>query len=464
MKIKKLFYLITVSTIAGCSWMREAPMQSVNQPNGFVSASINSENIESLPYIAWWSQFDDAQLNGLIESALYNNLDIGIAISNLDSARGQLNQVNLAWIPGISEWGGYSTNPAFGAPGSFVGLFPAYTLNIASLIQQGRLARYGVKYFDAAVDGARLEIIGAVSSSYFTLLSQQRQLLLLQEYNNDLINLVNLSRKKLDIGIQSDIELSGLQSQQKLIAAQMELTEHNIQLSSNSINYLLNKNPEKVSLSDNFAKFNFTQFNPGDLPSNVLQNRPDIRMAEYAVQMSHAKVGIDYASLFPAIQLDKFIALVNGSTVLSVPNQRGGFQDAYTVAGLEPSIFGAIEADKGAYNAQVYSYVQTVRKALKDTDNAFSANNRFRNNYLNIESAYALLDKKYTLQNNLYKSGIISYPELLQAKLAVDDMRIISNQAKLQHVTALVNLYQQLAGGYKYHNEESNYNKLNIDG
>jgi outer membrane protein TolC len=286
---------------------------------------------------------------------------------------------------------------------------------------------------------------------------------LLKQYSADLVKLVELSVKKLNIGLQSDIELSQLKSQQSLIAAQIELTKHNIQLSSNAINYLLNKNPEQVKIGGNFAQLDFSKFKPGDLPANVLQNRPDIKMAEYALQVSHAKVGIDYSNLFPNIQLDKFVAGVTGNPLVMMPNQFSQYTDAYSIWGVEPSIFGAIEADKSAYAAQVYSYVQTVRRALKDTDNAFSANNRYTKNYQEIESAYMSLNKKLTLQGNLYKNGIIAYPDLLQSKLGVDDLSILLNQAKLQQASALVSLYQQLAGGYKYKESES-YNKLKIDG
>lgn len=449
--------------IGGCSWMGAANLPSIQSPTNFVSMNPDMRNIESLPYLAWWQQFNDKTLNGLIESALKNNMSIGMAISNAENARGQLTQVELGWVPGIGLWGGYSTNPALGTPGSFLGLFPALSLNIASQIAQTNLAEYGVKYQQSALDGARLEVISAIVAAYFTLISQQQQLVLLKQYSADLVKLVELSVKKLNIGLQSDIELSQLKSQQSLIAAQIELTKHNIQLSSNAINYLLNKNPEQVKIGGNFAQLDFSKFKPGDLPANVLQNRPDIKMAEYALQVSHAKVGIDYSNLFPNIQLDKFVAGVTGNPLVMMPNQFSQYTDAYSIWGVEPSIFGAIEADKSAYAAQVYSYVQTVRRALKDTDNAFSANNRYTKNYQEIESAYMSLNKKLTLQGNLYKNGIIAYPDLLQSKLGVDDLSILLNQAKLQQASALVSLYQQLAGGYKYKESES-YNKLKIDG
>ena len=130
-------------------------------------------------------------------------------------------------------------------------------------------------------------------------------------------------------------------------------------------------------------------------------------------------------------------------------------QDAYMNWGINPSTFGQIEAQKGAYQAQVYRYIQTVRKILKDVDNDFSANRQYSSNYQNTQQAWNDLAKQYKLQQGLYQTGIMSYTQLLTSKIQLDNLAITVNQAKLQQAMTVVNLYQDLAGGYKYQNPES---------
>ncbi|HGH3280733.1 TPA: TolC family protein, partial [Legionella pneumophila] len=57
---------------------------------------------------------------------------------------------------------------------------------------------------------------------------------------------------------------------------------------------------------------------------------------------------------------------------------------------------------------------------------------------------------KYKLQNGLLKTGLMSYKELLESKVYLDNLALSTNQAKLELAMSLVMLYQDLAGGYAY--------------
>jgi outer membrane protein TolC len=187
----------------------------------------------------------------------------------------------------------------------------------------------------------------------------------------------------------------------------------------------------------------------------VLQNRPDLKIAEYSLKAAHTNVGVAYASLFPAVQLDGFFGGASASNSFATPANYAPFQDEYVNWGINPSTFGKIEAGKGAYQAQVYKYIQTVRKILQDVDNAFSANRQYSRNYQDTQLAWQDLANKYQLQQGLYKIGTLSYPQLLESKIILDNLILSVNQARLQQAISLVNLYQDLAGGYKYHQSES---------
>lgn len=435
--------------IIGCSWFHEADLPKTNTPTKFNSVESNI-NVESLPYLAWWQQFNDDNLNYLIESGLKNNLDINIALSNLEQSKGQLKQIQLSWIPFVNLYGGYSSNPSLGDIGTFYGAWPQYSINILQLIQKQKVAKYNVQTYEAMSNGVRLTIIGQIASSYFSLISLQRQLELFEKLNTDLGQIIKFNEQEIKIGLRDTLEVDSIKAEQYSIQGQIEVIKHNIQLSSNSLNYLLNENPGTITNSNNFAKLDFSKFKPGDLPSNVLQNRPDVQMAGFTLQASHANVGVAYSNLFPIVQLDKFFGRGSSNGTYASPNNYVSLQDAYLNWGINPSTFGQIEAGKGAYQSQVYTYIQTIRKVLRDVDNSLSANNRYNANYLKVNLALETLNDKYKLQKGLYSSGIISYPKLLQNKVELDNAEINENQAKLNQALVLVNLYQELAGGYKY--------------
>ena len=56
----------------------------------------------NFPYLAWWEQFNDPQLNHLIKQGLQVNNSVQKAFAHLEIAQGQLRAVNLSWIPGIN--------------------------------------------------------------------------------------------------------------------------------------------------------------------------------------------------------------------------------------------------------------------------------------------------------------------------------------------------------------------------
>lgn len=455
MHLRNWSCLSAILTIAGCSWLSSPTTPQVNSPKQFDQAQVNYQNLESLPYLAWWQQFNDPKLNALIESGLKNNLDLEVALANLEQAQGQLRQVQLSWIPFVNLYAGFSSNPAFGDIGTFYGAWPQYTINIAQVIKQQERANYNLEMNKAMVDGVRLTVIGQVSAGYFTLIAQQEQLLLLNKLNDDMNELIKILKQEVTIGLKDNVDLTGLMSKQQLIQAQISIATHNIVLSQNSLHYLLNQNSGSIKSTNNFTKLNFDKFKPGALPSTVLQNRPDLRMAEYAVKSAHAGVSVAYGGLFPSLQLDSFFGAGTGDGIVGNPTNYVPMQDAYMNWGINPSTFGQIEAQKGAYQAQVYRYIQTVRKILKDVDNDFSANRQYSNNYQSTQQAWKDLAEKYKLQQGLYQTGIMSYTQLLDAKIQLDNLALTVNQAKLQQAITVVNLYQDLAGGYKYQKPES---------
>lgn len=436
--------LLLASSLLSCSL--EGDQKSV--PNVAVSKRFPSmtqgyQTLQELPDYRWWLQLHDAQLNRLVDCGLKHNPDIQIALANLKQAQGELTQVKLSWIPLVNLYGGYSTNPALGIPGGFYGAWPYYALNLMQQLAQQKKSQYQVLYHRAAVDGARLVLIGQVVAAYFTLIAEQEQLRLLKRLQTDVKELVMLGRKNIQIGLRNEIDLAQLLVTEQLITAQMKPVKHNIVVSQNALRYLVNENPGGVQSGASFETINLSQFKPGSLPATVLCNRPDLKMAEYAVKRAHTGISVALSDWFPRLQLDNFIgeAHLPDSTFEQAT-------DAYLQQTLALSTLGKVRARKGAYEASVAAYVKTVRRILRDVDNDFSANQQANEQYqasLNAEQAYR---QKYQLQKGLLNIGLISYQDLLDSRVHLDHLTLTRNQAKLKLAMSLVMLYQDLAGGY----------------
>jgi outer membrane protein, multidrug efflux system len=414
-------------------------------PKQFPSTTKAYKPVSNLPNLAWWQQFHDEELSQLIECGLHNNMDIHIALGNLQQAQGELRQIQLSWIPTIKLLAGYSTNPGLGAPQGFYGVWPYYALNIMQLYTQQKQASYNVKYYSAAMDTMRLTLIAQVASAYFTLMAQLEQLKLLHQLDKDLIALTTLSKQDIAIGLSNDIDLAQLQSDERLVAAQLKPILHNITMSQNALRYLINENPGQIKNKNNFAKLDFTHFKPGSIPATVLNNRPDMKMALYALKGARMGVLIAYSNFFPAVQLDELVGSIQAPT-----NGFAQFNDSYINWSITASTLGNVGASKGAYNATIAEFNKTVRQILKEVDNDFSANKRMNQRFTTVLGAEQEYRHKYNLQKGLLKTGLISYKDLLESKIYLDNLALTTNQAKLELAMSLVVLYQDLAGGYAY--------------
>ncbi|ARB93754.1 TolC family protein [Legionella longbeachae] len=437
-------FLLLIEIVTGCH--RNVEQQVSTPLKKFPSSTKAYKPVNNLPYTAWWKQFHDLELNQLIETGLKNNMDIHIAIGNVQQAQGELQQIKLSWIPTLKLFAGYSTNPALGIPGAFYGVWPYYVLNIMQLYTQQKQATYNLQVYQAAVDGMRLALIGQITTAYFTLIAQMEQLRLLQQLDNDLKSLIALSQQDIKIGLVNEIDLAQLQSDEQIIAAQIKPILHNIVFSENALRFLINEIPGRVKNNNNFATLDFTRFKPGSLPATVLNNRPDMKMAEYALKASRIKISVAYSNFFPALQLDDFLGEVS-----SPHSTFAQSVDTYVNWTIAPSVLGNVAASKGAYHAKVAEFEKTVKRILKEVDTDYSANKRMNEQFVAYAQAEEDYRRKYKLQQGLLKTGLISYKDLLQSKIYLDNLALTTNQAKLELAMSLVALYQDLAGGYAYH-------------
>ena len=435
--------ILALTALLGCSPQNNSVLPPVNVSKHFPSMAKKTPYAKVAPDIAWWQQFHDKQLEKIIQYGLKNNPDIHIALANVEQARGALNEIKLSWVPFIEVLGGYSTNPALGVPGGFYGVWPYYALNIMTLISKQKSISYDLSYRQAMVDGARLVLIGQIASSYFSLLGEKEQLKLINTLLFDINQLVTITKKDIGIGLSNDITINQLQVMTALIQAQKEDIKQNIVSSQNAIRYLMNNNPGPINVGSQFSNIDFSRIQPGSLPATVLQNRPDFKMASYAVKRDYAGISIGFSYFFPTIQLDDFIGEAH------IPNST--FEqatDAYIQGTFALKTFGIIQKKRGIYHESVAQYIKTVRQILKEVDTDISANNKANRQFLDFKKAKDIYLKKYRLQKGLYQTGLISYKELLSSKIELDQLALSENQSKMQLAMSMVALYEDLAGGY----------------
>lgn len=418
-----------------------------NESDGNPDVS-NVTKPESLAQMQWWQQFNDPNLDQIIESAVTHNNDVKISMANLANAQAQLKQVNLSWIPTVPLLLGFSQMPLLNNPGYFLGLFPSYTLNIFSQIKAQDQAKHQLEVSKYAVDSARLTVIGQAAGSYFALASQQCQLQLTQAILKIYQQREIAYRKQYELGLTDAKTVSDSSSDIMQVEAQIALIQNNITVSQNALRYLTNQNPGKLNLATDFNQLNSNVITPGSLPVTVLANRPDVKAAEEQLKASNAGIGLAYSNLLPSLQIDDFLA----QTTSNLNNNNSGsmnMAEAYaSVPLLNPKAYGQIDLSEALYSKDYYTYEQTVRKALRDVENDLSAHRLYIKRYDDFEHAQLSLEQGCNNDLIQFQNGLINYTVVLECQISLNQAHIFLVQSKLDKLMAIVALYQDLGGGY----------------
>ena len=438
--------------LVGCAYNQRYHKPNVPVTNRWsvTDRYISQTDEKNTPYIAWWLGFNDPAFNHLINEALLNNNSLKKSQGYIEAAQGELKKIHYQWIPDLDMMMGYSRNPATGFPGFLAVMIPSYTMNIFQQIKEQKQANYALAQVKPEDDAVKLTVISQMSASYFTYLAEEEHKQLLQVLATDLTHLASIGEKVYKGGLSSNIDPQELYSQVNIIHGEQEIIERNIVVSRNAIRYLINQNPGEIKATKAFVNLNNKHLIPGSLPLTVLENRPDMQVAENRLRASNEGIGLAASTLLPTVQLDLIGGLASGDSRYILPRQDVYFNDQLIQSPLfKFSVLGEIAKARGLNNVSYFNYVDVLQKALRDTTNALTEHERITNKFKQTLDAQRHIAKAYLLNQHLYHRGIQNYVDTLLSKVTLDRMNINVNHDKLQQLLTLVNVYQEVAGGYR---------------
>jgi NodT family efflux transporter outer membrane factor (OMF) lipoprotein len=470
---------ITISFTACSLFGPEYKKPTIDTPANWNNESMPENKVkisgENISDTAWWTKFNDPVLNQLIIDALAHNNNLQMAIGNIMAAKADLEKSKMAWVPTVNLGGaglvgqGFnqslsSNNPGFSNfnPGSnniygaFGGFMPVYSFNILQNLKATDIAKLNLSMERVAKNAVRLSIISQVSGAYFTLLGLQQRLQLQQQLLITANKLRAYTKIKVTNGISTEVDIAMVDQLIAELATSIPNIKNNITQTQNALLLLTNKNPGKIVLKNDFTHLKTTGIIPINLPSSVLKNRPDVLLAEYQLQISNARIGLNMAKFFPTISLTSPV----GASSFQLSNLFSGSNDfwmtqlAATVPILDLGIYSDIKKARADYYSAYYNYIRVVRAAFADVDNNLSK-------YSAVNSIVKLRAEELNAATKLhyesisrYNAGVISYADTLNFELNAINVQIEVNQAQMNQLNEIVDLYQAFAGGYNVKNNE----------
>jgi outer membrane protein, multidrug efflux system len=480
MQIKQISMLAIIVALAGCAmWGPNYKQPNVDTPESWVSKddlsvldkSSESADITQLAKMKWWEQFNDPVLNKLVVYTLAHNPTIQQQIGSIIQAQGNLQAVEMGWVPTLSfspgyrGTGSYTGVPSTGAAnytiggnvGYFIDFVPSYSLNIMQQLRQQEAAKAGVGLAKYQKDAMRMTIIGQVAGSYLTLRGYDYMLVLQKQLVDDTGKQYELGKAQYKEGYISLLTLQNYQQQYEAAKAQVPIMQNNIVQTTNAIRVLSNKNPGDLKRGIDFTQLPTDGLIPVNLPSAVLRARPDIRQMESGLIQANANIGVATSAFFPTINLTGNTGFASSglNTLFNAGSDFWQGQAAAMMPLLNLSLFGQIKGAKGLYYQAYWNYINTVRTAFSQVDSGLSGHDKLTKSYKDQTQSYNATVVAYNLEDGRYKQGLDSLMPTLQYKIQMEQAALTLASSKTNQLQTIVTLYQALAAGYDVDNTDS---------
>ncbi len=223
-----------------------------------------------------------------------------------------------------------------------------------------------------------------------------------------------------------------------------------IEKQENALSVLLGRNPGPIPRGKTIDKLKMPAV-PAGLPSDLLDRRPDIRLAEQELIGANARIGVAKAQYFPSISLTG--AFGWSSTQLS--NLFSGPARTWNwAAPLTAPIFtggaltGQVISAEAVQQQALFLYQQSVQSAFRDVEDALIDQKHSREQ-LDAQGRQVEALRTYARVARLrYDNGYTSYIDVLDADRSLFDAELSYTETKGTLFQALVNVYKAMGGGW----------------
>ena len=462
--MKHNIYSIFLSALIlnGCTSSNDLVIPQTEFPLEY-SNNANSKSI--IIEEQWWKNYQDEKLSLLIEEALKNNHDLQTAMVNISLSRASLSSSTSERYPTLEVQG--STNKIKTSADTFESnIHNKYNNYSLSTVLSYEIDLWG-KYKDAqnsakssllasyaSRDTVKLALIASVMDNYFTLISLNEQLNVINQIV--LAKEEELKRYQTQYNVGSISKIDIYQEKSSLINLDMEKNsiEQSIALQKSALAVLVGKTPKEI---DEFCKEIFKEKLPNDitvpldLPSNLLNNRPDIKQAEENLKSSNYNISVAKAMYFPKISLTGLIGFesMNSNNLFqsnAVKNSLGG--NLVSPILNTGKISANVDNAKANKELAEINYKKTVQQAFQEVYDILNKRDAILKNMEHQKTYTKNIEEIYRITQNQYNQGYVDFIALQSAKrnyLSSQTNLIKLNQSL---ISSTVSLYKALGGGW----------------
>lgn len=450
-----LYILFSITILHGCMVGPKFQQPEIESPGKY----IYSTNTDSIINLKWWELFNDSILKSLIDSALINNKDVRIAASRIEEAAFVVGYNRADLLPSIGYSGsatrgnnGQSGAPLYETGNLFTGVGNVYwELDFWGKYRRAtEAAKAELLASEYGMRSVQIGLISNVAFLYFQLLDYKTRLNISRETLGSRKASLDIISERYNEGIIPEIDLNQAQIQEAIAAANIPFYERLVANMEHALGVLLGKNPGVIESND-LIDMVIPPDIPVGIPSDLLQRRPDILVAEQLLKAQNARIGVVQAMRFPSIGLTGIFGLA--STDLS--NLLTGDALVWSLAGdITGPIFNfgknkrRVEIERERTKQMLLEYEKTVLNAFADVEDALVGVSSVNRELEALQRQLIAAENAASLSRARYDGGVTSYLEVLETERSLFDSQLRTTDAFQRLLNSYVFLYQALGGGW----------------
>lgn len=420
----------------------------------------SSPDLPSLANLAWWDLLRDEQLQQLIRLALSENKDMQHAVAVIEEFQARTMLAKSDYLPGVTA----STSLPAGRKANF--LFPGfaspfnyYLLGNLSwevdlwgrVRRSNEAARADLLSKEENRRALAIQLVSVVGEAYFNLLQLDRQLDIAKRTLQSWEESVRIAQARLKQGMSSRLDADQFEAERANAAARINELERQMVQTENQLSVLVGRKPFAIPRGMALTDQPMPPDVPAGLPSELLQRRPDLLVAEQQLAAATARIGVAKAERFPKVTLTGLLGVAHPSLSLLFTDASSFGVAGAALAGpvLNAQVLGfqqeAVEAQSKQALAQ---YQQAVLTAFREVEDALVAVRTARTQNEAQQQQVTALQSALKLAELRYKGGLANYLDVLVARRNLFEAELALTGTRRLHLVSVVQLYKALGGGW----------------
>ena len=414
----------------------------------------------------WWEVYNDPALNQLEEQVSISNQSVLQAEATFRQAKATVSEARAGLFPTVTSTPSITTtslakNAAGTATALSAGSVTRTVFNLPAAASWepdlwGSIRRSITAAADTAQAGAanlenvKLLYQAELAQDYFGLRGSDAEADLLMRTDSSYQEYLTLTRNRFNGGVASDLDVA--QAEAQLYAVQSQLIDLGVQRAQyeHAIAMLIGKAPVDLTIPP-AQSLTPPPPVPIGVPSELLQRRPDIAIAERQVAAANEQIGIAIAAFYPTLTLNGSVGLEAGSLVkwFTWPSRAWsvGPQLAETLfdAGRRRSV---VAEQRAAYDATVANYRQTVLTAFQQVEDNLAALRILEQESAKEQETIQAADRALRVSTAQYTAGTVNYLTVITAQATLLTAQVSAVTILTRRLTASAILIQALGGGW----------------